>query len=314
MNFVSYQQLVEDIRDWSARLPSDLVAVAGVPRSGILAAVQLALHRNIHLVTIDDLVQGKSPWQTPLRRGVGARRAGRVLVLDDSVNSGGTLRAIRKQPKGRTDILYGAVYGNRPYPTDVEHVFRHIPHPRCFEWNLFHSNQIERACVDMDGVLCADWTGSEADTGSEQEHYQKHLQSAIPRFVPTFPVLAIVTSRLEKYRPQTIAWLRRHGVRFRELLMSPHSSAAARRSAGDHAVRKAQWYKRRPEARIFVESHIEQAREIARLTKRPVLSTDAMRLFRGNEETPSSNQLDGSEIQRDFSNPASHLIASEEQN
>lgn len=282
MNFVSQQQLVEDIRLWSSQLPTDLVAVAGVPRSGILPAVQLALHRNIHLVTIDDLVRGTRPWQTPLRRGVPARQEGRVLLVDDSCNSGGTLRAVRHQMNDRKDILYGAVYGNAPQPPDVDLVFRHIAHPRCFEWNIFHSNQIEWACVDFDGVLCADWTGREEDSGSGWEQYQKHLQSALPRFVPTYPILAIVTSRLEKYRPQTIAWLRQYGVRFRELLMSPHSLATDRRKARDHAQRKARWYNRRPEARLFVESDIDQAKEIAELTQRPVLCTDAMRLFPAN--------------------------------
>ena len=281
MNFVSHQQLIEDVRAWSAELPADLIAVAGVPRSGILPAVQLALFRNLHLVTIEDLIQGRVPWREPLRRGVPARSDGRILVVEDSVNTGGTVKTIRQRLVGRKDVLYGAVYGNRPFPSDVDFIFRHVAHPRCFEWNLFHSNQIELACVDMDGVLCADWTEQEEDSGPGLERYQRHLQHAIPRHLPSYRVLGIVTSRLEKYRPQSIAWLRRHGVRFRELLMSPHPWASARRTARDHALRKAEWYRRRPEARLFVESHPDQAREIAERTGRPVLCTDQMRMFGG---------------------------------
>ena len=51
MNFVSTRQMIEDVWAWSSLLPDDLVAVAGIPRSGLLPAVHLALHRNIHLVS-----------------------------------------------------------------------------------------------------------------------------------------------------------------------------------------------------------------------------------------------------------------------
>lgn len=291
MNFVSHQQMLEDVRAWSLELPTDLIAVAGVPRSGILPAAHLALHRNLHLVTIQDLIEGRSPWKKPLRRGVSARGEGRVLVVEDSVNTGGTIGAVSERLKGRSDILYGSLYGNHPSPREVDFVFRQVSHPRCFEWNLFHSNQIEWACLDMDGVLCADWTGQEEEEGPGFDGYQKHLESARPRHLPSYPVLAIVTSRLEKYRPQTIAWLRRHQVQFRELLMSPHPSAAARRQAQDHALRKAEWYRRRPEARLFVESHPEQAREIWERTGRPVLCTDQMRLFGGGDRAEARSDF-----------------------
>jgi uncharacterized HAD superfamily protein len=213
-----------------------------------------------------------------------------VLVLEDSVNTGGTIGAVRKQLRNRTDIVYAALYANDPIPPGVDFVFRQLSLPRCFEWNLFHSNQMECSCVDMDGVLCADWTGQEADFGSGLECYLRHLDEAKPRQLPSYPILAIVTSRLEKYRPQTIAWLRRHRVRFRELLMSPHPTSAARRSAEDHAQRKAESYRRRPDARLFVESHPGQAREIWERTGRPVLCTDEMRLFGGTVRTKSIDE------------------------
>ncbi len=63
MNFVSNRELIDDVRDWSNRLPDDLIAVAGVPRSGLLPALHLALHRNIHLVTLAELAEGERPWQ-----------------------------------------------------------------------------------------------------------------------------------------------------------------------------------------------------------------------------------------------------------
>jgi len=289
MNFVSCQQLLADIRAWSQRLPADIVAVAGVPRSGVLAAAHLALERNIHLVTLDDLERGLTPWRSPLRRGVAAQSSGMVLVLDDTLHSGGTLTAVRRRLARRNDVKYGAMYYTEWLPEVMDFGYRQLSQPRCFEWNLFHSDHLGRAGVDLDGVLCADWLGVEDDAGHGQAEYLRHVESATPLRLPTYPVMAVVTSRLEKYRPQTIGWLRRHGVLFRELVMSPHPTASARRAAGDHGRRKALWYGRRTEAGLFVESDRRQAEEIARLTARPVLCTDGMQLIgttRGSAAQP----------------------------
>ena len=106
VNFVSHRQLIDDVRDWSNRLPDDLVAVAGVPRSGLLPALHLALHRNIHLVTLEELAAGERPWQIPLRRFVPAKSTGRVLIVDDSLHSGQTLHTIRARFPDTGDFLF----------------------------------------------------------------------------------------------------------------------------------------------------------------------------------------------------------------
>ncbi|MFQ5730915.1 MAG: orotate phosphoribosyltransferase [Planctomycetaceae bacterium] len=290
MNFVSYRQLVSDVRNWSARLPGDLVAVAGVPRSGLVPATLLALHRNIHLVTLDDLSAGRAPWREPLRRNVTPKTEGRVLVLDDSLHAGETMQKLRAQFRNHDRLLFGAVYCDRPMPALVDVSCRRVPAPRCFEWNVFHSALMTLACLDMDGVLCGDWTGIEADEGPGLDDYRRHLETVKPQHVPSYPLHAIVTSRLEKYRPETTAWLRRHGIRFRELVMSPFATAAARRGAGDTARRKADAYARRERALLFVESSDAQAREIARLTGRPVLCGDTMTMHAGTRASVSGSQ------------------------
>ena len=280
MNFISHAQLLTDVRSWSQQLPDDLVAVAGVPRSGLLPALHLALHRNIHLATLEELRSGATPWRTGLRRGVAAKSDGRVLVLDDSVSSGGTLAAVRRDLRKRSDCLFAAVYrAALEPPAGVDRTFREISHPRCFEWNLFHCDQISLACLDMDGVLCEDWTGREDDQGRNHAAYLRHINGAKPLHLPTYPVLAIVTSRLEAYRAQTTDWLARHGVRYGELIMSPHDTAAARQWAADHAPRKAAAYTAFPQARLFVESDLQQARTIAGMTGRPALCSTNMQLF-----------------------------------
>ncbi|MCH7687643.1 MAG: phosphoribosyltransferase, partial [Planctomycetes bacterium] len=273
------KQMIDDVRDWSYWLPDDLLAVAGVPRSGVLPAFHLALHRNIHLVTLEVLKAGLRPWERPLRRFVTAKTEGRVLIVEDSLNTGGTLQRVRSELGEAARYLYGAVYFQEPRPGIADFLYRRVPLPRCFEWNLFHSSYIECACLDLDGVLCSEPPCQEQDRGPEHQHWLDHLEGAAPMYLPGRRVKAIVTSRLEKYRPQTEAWLQRHGVRYGELVMSPHPTAAARRAAADHAYRKAEYYRHKADACLFVESSLWQAREIAQLSEKPVICTESMQVF-----------------------------------
>lgn len=283
MNFVSYNQLLHDIRAWSAELPADLVAIAGLPRSGIVPAAQIALHRNLHLVSIDQLKRGETPWADGLRRNVDSKVNGRVLIVDDSVDSGDTIQRVWQELSPHGDFLYGAVYYKPEGRAVVDFAYREIPSPRCFEWNLFHSRQMEFSCLDLDGVICEDWLDREADNGPELDVYLNHLANAKPLFLPiSYTVDAIVTARLEKYGQQTEAWLSRHGVKYRELIMSSHPSAAARRAARDTIERKASVYASKSDARLFIESDLRQAKGIAERTSRPVLCVENMQMFDGN--------------------------------
>lgn len=281
MMFVSFRELVEDVRQWSTRLPADLIAVAGIPRSGLIPAALLALHRNIHLVDIQDLKTRAEPWRDRLRRGVEARHAGKVLVLDDAVRSGETLRMWREKIGIGDNLVYGAVY----YSTETDSAgldccYRHVRTPRCFEWNWVHCKQLEYMCLDLDGVVCEDWKGREEEAGLGREKYLEHVNHAQPKHLPTtYPVFAIVTSRLEKYRSQTESWLYDRGVEVKHLVMSPHSSVAERRHAADAAARKADFYCRHPHLRLFVESDPKTAQTIARIANRPVLCTETMGMF-----------------------------------
>ncbi|MDP7016920.1 MAG: hypothetical protein QGG36_14040, partial [Pirellulaceae bacterium] len=152
--------------------------------------------------------------------------------------------------------------------------------PRCFEWNVFHSAQMEYACLDMDGVICEDWTGFEGDEGESRRHYVHHLRNARPLFTPTsYRPLAIVTGRLERYRRETEQWLARHNVRPMRLLMSQHDSAWDRRRANDIVQQKANAYTAMPNARLFVESDRGIATGIQERSGRPVLCTADMELI-----------------------------------
>lgn len=274
MIFISYAQLVKDIVAWSEELPRDLDVIVGVPRSGMVPAAVLALHRNVRLTSVDDLRDGRvflggfRDQHRKLKKG---------LVLDDSILTGKSIFRAGDALKGVKGIklFYGGVYLKPGAESTAYLHCRKVQTPRIFEWNWLHSCWITKACMDIDGVLCRDPTKEENDDGLR---YRKFLHTVAPRHIPTVEVHTLVTSRLEKYRMDTVKWLQRHGVLFKNLIMHPAATKKERQKAGDHAKRKAIVY-RQSGYPLFIESSTKQAQAIAQFTGKPVLCTDSMSLY-----------------------------------
>ena len=108
MNFVNYKQFHKDILNWSQQLDQDYDAVIGVPRSGMLVASILALHWNIKLgdlggLTIGTFFEGGHRDKE--------RTIKKVLVVDDSINTGKSIAKAKKLCRGSPfEIHYGAPY------------------------------------------------------------------------------------------------------------------------------------------------------------------------------------------------------------
>lgn len=95
MHFRSYADLTDLVRRNIHRLPGDIDLVVHVPRSGIIPAAQIALHRNLPIVSLDDYLQGRVAGG-PAGLSARPRQGGgdsRVLVVDDSVGDGGAQQA-----------------------------------------------------------------------------------------------------------------------------------------------------------------------------------------------------------------------------
>ena len=119
--------------------------------------------------------------------------------------------------------------------------------------------------------LCVDPTAEENDDG---EKYRRFILNARPLFVPNDKVKALVTSRLEKYRPETERWLAENGVKYEKLYMLDLPSREERIRRGAHASFKAEIYKKLKDAHLFIESNPLQAAEIRRLSGKPVICTE----------------------------------------
>ena len=225
-------------------------------------------------MTVDEFLDGRSTTaytrRPPLRSNTTSTRQ-RVVVVDDSSGTGGTMHAIKVKVAERginreQHVSYMAVFGSEMARPTLDHMVEALPNPRLFEWNLLHHVHTSRLCIDMEGVLCEDPTPSENDAGPE---YLRFLENASPKMLPSMGAGAIVTARLEKYRPQTEAWLSRHNVRFERLIMLDLPDEAERTRLRAHAKLKASVLKT-TRAMLFVESDPGQALDIHQMTGRAV--------------------------------------------
>lgn len=289
MNYRSIADLHHDIMSGLHLIPRDVDLVVGIPRSGLLAANMLALLLNLPLADIEGFAEGRL-----LSSGVSRRRSAldlrfedlrHVLVLDDSTYTGRAFKEARLKLAHLTDrikITYAAVYDAGEVDVGDAITFQKLPMPRVFQWNLMGHSVLHRSCVDIDGVLCADPTEEENDDG---DAYVEFLLNAKRMAAPTERIGHLVTSRLEKYRPQTEQWLARHGVQYDRLIMLDLPSAAERRAAGNHGRFKGEYY-RKSDAILFIESEPWQAVEIARISGKDVLCTGDQQIYRPDALSP----------------------------
>lgn len=265
------------------RLPNDIDLVVGIPRSGILAANLFCLVTNIAMTDLDSFIEGRiySSGNSAKRRSTLDRDLTdmrRILVLDDSIRSGKAMRAARARLDAAglgEKVMIGAVFGTSTNHEEVDFVFEVVPDPRVFQWNLMHHVILQKSCVDIDGVLCIDPTPAENDDGPA---YEKFLADAFRLHVPTQRIGTLVTSRLEKYRRPTEAWLARHEIEYDTLVMLDLPSKAERQRLKAHGSFKAEVY-RKSDALLFIESEPAQAEAIARLSGKPVFCVETQQMI-----------------------------------
>lgn len=273
MEYRSVSDLNEAIVSNLARIPRDIDLVVGVPRSGLLAANLLSLALNVPMSDLDSFLDGReytSGSTKAVRRCVDPSRRRKILLLDDSISSGKAMREARAridQARVDADIVFAAVYGIRDQHPEADLVLEKVALPRIFQWNFMHHKILEQACVDIDGVLCLDPSEEENDDGAA---YLEFLKNAVPYHATTRKIGWLVTSRLEKYRAQTEAWLANASITYDKLIMLDLASKQERQRLGVHGIFKAEFY-RNCASPLFIESDVRQAEVIAAKSGKPVL-------------------------------------------
>lgn len=282
MNYRSYADLSSDIARQLSRLQAgNFDLIVGIPRSGMVPAYMISAMLNRACTDLDTFIANGSPGKGMTRKVRGAAQSAwenqRVLLVDDSFNSGASLKAslARIPQECPCDITTCVIYANPAPVVGVDMYLVELEHPRAFQWNLFHHPALADSCLDIDGVLCLDPTPEQNDDGPR---YRDFLTNAAPLHIPTYRVHSLVTNRLEKYRPETTAWLARHGVEYDHLIMLDLPSKEERLRQNRHSSHKADYY-RDSGCRLFIESEVGQATNITRMTGRPVYCVDAHQMI-----------------------------------
>jgi len=282
INFRAFESMALAIRQNVHKLPSDIDLIVGIPRSGIIPAYIVGLFLNKNVCSLNEFIHDLIPakGERPVEKGV-EKFSKHILLVDDSICSGKALAKVKNQlATGRFSnyrFTYCAVFAQKSSAHLADYVFSIVEQPRLFQWNYLNHRVAEECCFDIDGVLCEDPTLEQNDDGPK---YLDFIKNAKPLFIPRYPICAVVTSRLEKYRAETENWLKKHGIKYRFLFML-NATAQERRSKGLHASFKAKIYKRLKGTVCFIESDPTQASEIAKLSGKQCICVSTDEYFSG---------------------------------
>ena len=254
-------------------IPRDFDLIVGIPRSGMLPANLLALYLNKPYTDINSFLNGHIYKAGARGQFFDIKDFKKILIVDDSIASGSAILKCKESLKdlaSNFSISYCAIYVIPGKENLVDYYFEIVPLPRYFQWNILNHTTLEKACFDIDGVLCVDPLPEQNDDGEKYIDFILHAQ---PLFIPGSRIGTIVTSRLEKYRSQTETWLKANNVKYNQLVLLDLPDMEARMKANCHAEHKAKTYMSKSYI-LFIESSLSQAIEINRITKKPVLCTE----------------------------------------
>lgn len=271
MRYRSQAELNEGCRGLAREVCGTYDLVVGIPRSGMPPASLISLYLDLPVSDVEGLAERRIMQSGKRYEGtLDFEEVRRVLVVDDSVNSGRQMREskarIEEMDITDIDVDYAAVFVTLTGTQFVDYWWEVVDMPRVFEWNLLHHPKLRNFCVDIDGVLCRDPFPEENDDGAR---YRTFLETVAPEYLPTKRIGWLVTCRLEKYREETEAWLQRHGIEYDHLVMMDLPDKQTRHELGNRSEYKAAVYED-VGAELFIESSMRQATEIARLTGKPV--------------------------------------------
>lgn len=267
--YVPTTRLVSDAIRLAALLPLDCAGIVGVPRSGMLPASVIATH--LHLPLLELAENGPRELIAGSRGPTLMRRAGKLVVIDDTVYGGNSMKRARNL-MGMTQAVYAAVYVRPESAHSVDLFARNLPSPHILEWNLANAGPTRGHAAnavygtglafDVDGILIHD-----ADSGGK---------IGAPYLVPrAHPVRLIVTGRQEYHREETANMLRSLGVQWDRLEMLPDDAPFTWEEAAKH---KAKHYAGSG-CGFFVESDPMQAEIIQRLSGKPVICPRVEKVF-----------------------------------
>ena len=280
--FVTEDQLLADTRILAAALPPDVDLAVGIVRSGMLVAPRIATWRHLPM-------RGVSQQAGVTNPGHGGRMVGRdhveprhVLLIDDTAATGREMARclpLVRAAYPRAKVTTAVVYAHPIAAGAVDLFLRSYPGPHFLEWNWANAGHGERCGLDFDGILCRDFTSEECRS---VDAYREAMLAIPPLYLPRrAPVPFVATARHESFRAETQAWLDRHEVNVQRLVMRAWGRPDDHAHDPHQVARWKSEFYAASTARLFAESDPDQAREIARRARKPVLCPAAGRVFPG---------------------------------
>ena len=272
MTFKSICDLSIDIYDKILpNLPRDIGIVYGIPRSGMLPASIIATAIGAELGIL-----GGMPCFGERKKNIVLPQRMKILLVDDSIHTGkAMLKATQVLGLDESCYYTCAVYVHSKSKHLIDYYAEVLDNGRIFQWNFSGIKATKDYCWDMDGVICTE----PAIYDDDGENYRNEILNVVkPLLLPQVRIKAIVTNRMEKWRNDTETWLSKYGVQYDQLIMQPFSTATERRQNSTPEEFKAR-HLISLNGTLFIESHDVQAKRIAFLSKRPVLSIESMQLF-----------------------------------
>lgn len=234
--FVATEQLITDAKLLMSHV-LDCDAVVGIARSGLLPASVLATMLHLPLFSC-----GKDGSLTFCGRGTRSvnmefARPRKILLIDDTTASGGTLRRTATIVKSRwpaSEVVTAAIYGVR---ATADITVRLYPGLHILEWNFFNAPWSDCIATDIDGVLIED--------------------GRILQRPHRAPVPVVVSARGMQHYEATARWLASVGITYRHLLMPDEPLYGE--AAGDWKAKALEPFVRNQIVRYVVESESVEA-------------------------------------------------------
>lgn len=287
MKYITISDLSETIRKNIWKIPRDIDFIIGIPRSGMICASMISCYLNVPLIDINGFINGLTPTGGSRLQFYDKKRSNKILVIDDTINSGISMNKIKDQLKNYTDyeFIYCVIYleGNSEHIIDLyfEDIRNYKALNFCdcviYEWNIFHHYPplMQRCLYDIDGVFCVE----PPDERNEKE-YLKYIKNAKPLFIPSSPIGGIITYRLIKNKEITEKWLHNVGIKYNELIMFNANSWEERHNSGiTSEIYKGMFYKSSNVYQLFIESSNYQAKRIAEISNKPVYCVDTNKMY-----------------------------------
>ena len=266
--------------------------VVPLPRGGFLPASIIASKFGKPLATPDMFLKSKYWWTTSIYvdkpRGnntefnmdIPKKEDWKILLVDDvSYNGQGLLWRTKKliqETLPKTTVFKVAPYCFERTKAGLDYYCKVINIEHWFEKDLLiRKRGTAPIFVDMDGVLCDD---SPCFSTYDEKVYLESIKLAKPYLIPHWTIDAIITGRLEKYRPETEQWLKENKVKYNKLIMQEGNQI----TGTNHAMYKSKVIKSLslpPIGSIMIESSLEQSKVIYKETGIQVICTETNQLF-----------------------------------